>query len=149
MNSETLAAANLADAPPSSPAVVYLNPHATDDDVPKPSPIEVVLNRPAWSHMEPFKSLPAKVVTRDDYDPFDNQPTGQAFALILFKQGKARRVCISRQVNGLFRCWAENPNTKVGSRYISTGGVADMTVAQVGQFLAEVVAAFAAAGVDL
>lgn len=139
MNSETLAAANLADAPPPSPTVVYLNPHHDPaDDVPKPSPIEVVLNRPAWSHMEPFNGLPAKVVTRDDYDPFDNKPTGQAFALILFKQGKARRVCISRQVNGLFRCWAENPNTKVGSRYISTGGVADMTVAQVGQFLAEV-----------
>lgn len=144
-------AASLTDSPPTlarampnapsplTPVVESIDPNGPADDTPPPSPLEIVFNRPAWAHMAPFGEIPSKVVARDDYDPFSQEPTGQSFALILYKQGKARRVCVSRQSNGLYRCWAEPSNTKVGSRYISVQGVADLTVAQVGQFLAEVV----------
>ena len=103
------------------------------------APVEVFAIRPQWARLEPLAELPARVVSYDEYDPFDQRGTGKRFALILFKQGEKRRVCVTRESDGRYRCWVEPVHVSVNraNRHESPTGVRGLTIDQVGQFLAE------------
>jgi hypothetical protein len=110
------------------------------DDPTPPSPLETHFNRPAWARVAPFDEMQGRLVTNEDFDPFDpKSPVGQNFTFVLTRANDRTEVVVTRQVNGLYRAWVQEPHRR-GIPLPHCNGVPDMTVAQVGAFLREVLA---------